>query len=152
MKNKTIEPDEPSEPLRAAADAAECTGTRPLEQFHAAMRILTGKWKGEILWTLVRGKLRFGELRRAIPGMTQHMLTTQLRDLERHRLVKRTIYPEVPPRVEYELTPSAQALRPVFEEIGRWVEEHASELKLAADESGQHDDSARTHPGRGDAL
>ncbi len=69
--------------------------------------MLTGKWKGEIIWLLSQGKHRFGELRRSIPGVTQHMLTTQLRDLEANGLVRRTVYAEVPPRVEYEITPSA---------------------------------------------
>lgn len=96
------------------------------------MRMLTGKWKGEILWRLGHGTLRFGELRRAIPGITQHMLTTQLRDLEAHGLVKRTIYPEVPPRVEYELTPSARDLGAVFREIRTWSDKHAASLNLTA--------------------
>ncbi|CAN7629681.1 helix-turn-helix transcriptional regulator [Bosea sp. LjRoot90] len=96
------------------------------------MRMLTGKWKGEILWRLGQGTLRFGELRRSIPGITQHMLTTQLRDLEAHGLVKRTIYPEVPPRVEYELTPSARDLRAVFREIRAWSDKHAVSLNLTA--------------------
>ncbi len=52
------------------------------------------------------------------------MLTTQLRDLEANGLVKRTVYPEVPPRVEYEMTPSAKALKPVFDELYRWAQEH----------------------------
>ena len=96
----------------------------------AAMRLITGKWKGEILWSLKDDKRRFGELMRAIPGITQHMLTTQLRDLESHGLVKRTIYAEVPPRVEYELTPVAHDLRPVFDEIHRWADQHADMLRL----------------------
>lgn len=109
-----------------------------MERFHATMRILTGKWKGEILWLLVHGRLRFGELRRSLPGITQHMLTTQLRDLERDGLVLRTCYAEVPPRVEYELSPAAMALRPVFEEIIRWSERHAAALRLdAMDPAGQ---------------
>src|SRR6516162_8312232 len=91
-----------------------------LPQFHRALRVLAGKWKSEILWQLVQRKQRFGELRHSIPGVTQHMLTTQLRDLESEGLVKRTVYPEVPPRVEYEITPSAKALRPVFDELFRW--------------------------------
>ncbi|WNJ94093.1 helix-turn-helix domain-containing protein [Bosea sp. 685] len=107
------------------------------------MRILTGKWKGEILWELTQGTLRFGELRRAIPGITQHMLTAQLRDLERHGLVKRTLYAEVPPRVEYELTRAAFDLRPVFEEIQRWSEAHAIILHHAADEAEPHDGLTR---------
>ncbi|MGY3155559.1 winged helix-turn-helix transcriptional regulator [Bradyrhizobium elkanii] len=82
------------------------------------------KWKGDILWQLVERKRRFGELRQSIPGVTQHMLTTQLRDLEANGLVKRTVYPEVPPRVEYEMTPSAKALKPVFDELYRWAQEH----------------------------
>lgn len=96
------------------------------------MRMLTGKWKGEILWRLGQGTLRFGELRRSIPGITQHMLTTQLRDLEAHGLVTRTIYPEVPPRVEYELTPSARDLSTVFREIRAWSDRRAAALNLTA--------------------
>ncbi|MDZ4367500.1 MAG: helix-turn-helix domain-containing protein [Afipia sp.] len=86
--------------------------------------MLTGKWKGEILWQLSQGKHRFGELRRAIPEVTQHMLTVQLRDLEADGLVKRTVFPEIPPRVEYEITPSAMALRPVLDELFKWSQEH----------------------------
>ena len=115
--------------MKASAPAEVCRG-RPMERFHAAMRILTGKWKGEILWQLVHGRRRFGELRRAIPGITQHMLTAQLRDLEQHGLLTRTCYAEVPPRVEYELTPVALDLQPVFDEIIRWSENHAARLKL----------------------
>jgi DNA-binding HxlR family transcriptional regulator len=86
-----------------------------------ALAILTGKWKLEILWLLNQRLHRFGELRRAIPGITQHMLTAQLRELEADGLVKRTIYPEVPPRVEYEITPKARSLKPVFDAILRWA-------------------------------
>ena len=95
-----------------------------VQHFHRALGVLAGKWKGDILWQLVQRKHRFGELRQSIPGVTQHMLTTQLRDLEANGLVKRTVYPEVPPRVEYEITPSAQALKPVFDELFKWSQEH----------------------------
>ena len=94
------------------------------QTFHRALGVLAGKWKGDILWRLVQRKHRFGELRQSIPGVTQHMLTTQLRDLENSGLVKRTVYPEVPPRVEYEITASARALKPVFDELFRWSQEH----------------------------
>ena len=116
MKKKTIGP---GEDLSAREP---CKGG--LTQFHRALRVLAGKWKSEIIWQLVQRKQRFGELRQSIPGVTQHMLTTQLRDLEADGLVKRTVYPEVPPRVEYEITPSAKALRPVFDELFRWSQEH----------------------------
>ena len=108
--------------LRDPAHVMTCT--------RAALRLITGKWKGEIMWCLKDDKRRFGELMRAIPGITQHMLTAQLRDLERHGLITRTVYAEVPPRVEYELTPVAHDLRPVFDEIHRWADQHADTLRL----------------------
>jgi DNA-binding HxlR family transcriptional regulator len=117
MKNMTIEKKDD------ISTAKPCPSAE-MSQFHSALRVLAGKWKGEIIWRLVQRKHRFGELRQSIPGVTQHMLTTQLRDLEADGLVKRTVYPEVPPRVEYEITPSAQALRPVFDELFRWSQEH----------------------------
>jgi DNA-binding HxlR family transcriptional regulator len=106
-------------------EGQECPSERARAQLHRALRVLSGKWKGEILWQLVDGKQRFGQLRRGIPDVTQHMLTTQLRDLESEGLVKRTVFPEVPPRVEYEMTPAARALRPVFDELFRWANAHA---------------------------
>ncbi|MCC8963113.1 helix-turn-helix transcriptional regulator [Bradyrhizobium sp. Pear76] len=118
MKKLTIEAAEPP-----AAASEPCNGDLSA-QFHRALSVLAGKWKGDILWQLVDRKRRFGELRQSIPGVTQHMLTTQLRDLEANGLVKRTVYPEVPPRVEYEMTPSAKALKPVFDELYRWAQEH----------------------------
>jgi DNA-binding HxlR family transcriptional regulator len=111
--------------------------------FHAALKLLTGKWKAEILWSLKDGKLRFGELMRAIPGITQHMLTTQLRELERHGLVTRTVFPEVPPRVEYERTDAARDLRIVFEAIRHWSEQHGDSLNLEADGEDQEDEAPR---------
>ncbi len=129
MKNKT-NGETPTD--FCAADAAKA-------QFERALGMLTGKWKGEIIWLLSQGKHRFGELRRSIPGVTQHMLTTQLRDLEADGLVRRTVYAEVPPRVEYEITPSAQALRPVFEELYKWSQEYG--FPDAKDRSARENDS-----------
>jgi DNA-binding HxlR family transcriptional regulator len=130
MENQTIGSSSLGSGAETGVESDACPSAAAVEQFHAAMRILTGKWKGEILWRLGQGTLRFGELRRSIPGITQHMLTTQLRDLEAHGLVKRTIYPEVPPRVEYELTPSARDLGTVFREIWAWSDRHATSLNL----------------------
>lgn len=132
MKNNTIGLAHPGGDLESLTESDTCSSEAAVGQFHAAMRMLTGKWKGEILWQLGQGTLRFGELRRSIPGITQHMLTTQLRDLEAYGLVKRTIYAEVPPRVEYELTPSAHDLRAVFREIRTWSDKHAASLDLKA--------------------
>src|SRR5207245_8416065 len=70
----------------------------------AALKVLEGRWKLTILFELFNGKtLRFSELERAIPGITQKMLIQQLRDLERHGVVRRIVYPVVPPKVEYTL-------------------------------------------------
>lgn len=92
-------------------------------QFRRAVGMISGRWKLEILWLLNQGTHRFGELKRALPGITQHMLTAQLRALEKDGLISRTIYAEVPPRVEYEITPAARRLRPIFVEIVKWAEE-----------------------------
>ena len=93
-------------------------------EFRRAVGMISGRWKLEILWLLSHGKRRFGELKRGLPGITQHMLTAQLRALERDGLIKRTIFAEVPPRVEYENTDAARRLRPIFIEIVKWAEEH----------------------------
>jgi DNA-binding HxlR family transcriptional regulator len=93
-------------------------------EFRRAVGMINGRWKLEILWLLSHGTRRFGELKRGLPGITQHMLTAQLRALERDGLIKRTIFAEVPPRVEYESTDAARRLRPIFIEIVKWAEEH----------------------------
>ncbi|MFK3647594.1 winged helix-turn-helix transcriptional regulator [Lysobacter enzymogenes] len=89
-------------------------------EIRAAFAVFAGKWKLEILWLLSQRMHRFNELKRAIPGVTQHMLTQQLRELENDGVVRRTVYPEIPPRVEYEITEDARRLRPVFEAIFAW--------------------------------
>lgn len=89
-----------------------------------AFSLLSGKWKLEIMWLLNHRVYRFGELRKAIPGITQHMLTAQLRELEADGLVARTIFAEVPPRVEYAITAKARALEPTMTALAAWWSEH----------------------------
>lgn len=117
------------------ADCAGCRVPAPAEvrRFQAALRAITGKWKVEIICALVDGPRRFGELRRCLPGVTQHMLTAQLRELERDGLVLRTAHAEVPPRVEYELTEAAYALEPVFEALVGWSGRHGHVLRTGAE-------------------
>ncbi len=98
------------------------------EEMRRAFALLSGKWKLEIMWLLNQRIYRFGELRKAIPGITQHMLTTQLRELEADGLVSRTIYPEVPPRVEYEITEKARGLGPTMEALTKWWEQYGDSL------------------------
>ncbi|WP_373353164.1 winged helix-turn-helix transcriptional regulator [Pseudoroseicyclus sp. CXY001] len=88
------------------------------------LAILSGRWKLLILFQLFGGGvMRFSELERAIPGISQKMLVQQLRQLEEHGVVTRTIHPEVPPRVEYGLTDWGRALCPRLDALLLWAEE-----------------------------
>jgi DNA-binding HxlR family transcriptional regulator len=118
MKNQT---GMEKQTLTVPADGEWCAPTPvELNQFRQAMNKVIGKWKIDILWVLLAGPMRFGELRRALPGITQHMLTAQLRALEADQLVSRTAYAEIPPRVEYALTENAYALKPIFLDLLAW--------------------------------
>lgn len=86
--------------------------------------LIDGKWKGVILYHLQEGTQRFGELRRRMPGITQRMLTKQLRALEGDDLIVRKVYAEVPPRVEYKLSDTGERLRPVIDVLKRWGEDY----------------------------
>jgi DNA-binding HxlR family transcriptional regulator len=87
-----------------------------------AIRMLEGRWKMVIIFHLFdRGTLRFSELERAIPAVTQKMLIHQLRDLERDGIVSRRVFPQVPPKVEYELTPWGQAMCPALDGLLEWA-------------------------------
>jgi DNA-binding HxlR family transcriptional regulator len=88
----------------------------------SAFRILEGRWKMVIIFHLFgRGTLRFSELERAIPAVSQKMLIQQLRELERDGVVRRTVYPQVPPRVEYDLTDWGQAMCPALDALLEWA-------------------------------
>lgn len=90
-----------------------------------SLELLSGKWKPRILWKLhQQGVLRFGEFKRALPDITAKMLTQQLRELERDGLVNRTVYPEVPPRVEYSLSEFGETLKPILDMIAQWGTTH----------------------------
>ncbi|MDM8167295.1 helix-turn-helix domain-containing protein [Roseovarius sp.] len=87
-----------------------------------ALKVIEGRWKLEILFQLFGGQvLRFSELERAIPEVSQKMLIQQLRQLESDGVVRRTVYPEVPPRVEYGLTDWGQALCPALDALLGWA-------------------------------
>jgi DNA-binding HxlR family transcriptional regulator len=88
----------------------------------AALRILEGRWKMVIIFHLfARGKLRFSELEKAIPAVSQKMLIQQLRELERDGVVRRTVYPQVPPKVEYDLTGWGKAMCPALDALLEWA-------------------------------
>ncbi|MBO9123269.1 MULTISPECIES: winged helix-turn-helix transcriptional regulator [unclassified Rhizobium] len=92
----------------------------------ATLSFLDGKWKGVILFHLMEGTLRFNELRRKLPSVTQRMMTKQLRELEECGLVSRTVFAVVPPRVDYALTPLGKTLKPVIAALAAWGEENIS--------------------------
>ncbi|MCJ8162825.1 winged helix-turn-helix transcriptional regulator [Acinetobacter zhairhuonensis] len=91
----------------------------------AAIGILDGKWKSIILWHLLtEHTLRFSEIRKRIPNVTQRMLTNQLRELEEDGIIHRQVYPQVPPKVEYSLTPLGMSLREILMALKAWGDEH----------------------------
>ncbi len=82
--------------------------------------LIGGKWKALILWHLREHTLRFSELKKTLPKITQKMLTQQLRELEASGLVTRYIYTQVPPKVEYSLTPTGKSLLPILDTLCQW--------------------------------
>ena len=86
----------------------------------ATIDMIGGKYKALILWHLVDSPHRFGELRRLIPQATQKMLTQQLRELEKDNLVIRTVYPVVPPKVEYRLSDLGKSIKPILDAMRKW--------------------------------
>ncbi|MFH8293674.1 winged helix-turn-helix transcriptional regulator [Streptomyces sp. NPDC018059] len=85
------------------------------------LTLLNGPWATLIVRELLHGPLRFNQLRDALPGISPHTLTSRLRQFERHGIVIRTTYAEIPPRVVYELTPLGEGLRDVLEAMGTWA-------------------------------
>lgn len=100
-------------------------------EIEVVLEIISGKWVSLILWTLgSQGVKRFGELKRLLPGVTQKMLTQQLRTLEKNNMVSRKVYPEVPPIVEYSLTPMGQELMPILRDMDAFGKTYISHQNL----------------------
>ncbi|RKQ35524.1 winged helix-turn-helix transcriptional regulator [Oceanobacillus halophilus] len=90
-----------------------------------ALGILVGKWKPIILLHLLKeGTQRFSELKRSLPGITQKMLTKQLRELEEEDIIERVVYPQVPPKVEYSITEYGRSLEPILHAMHEWGTKH----------------------------
>lgn len=89
------------------------------------------KWSVMVVGHLARGTMRFNELRNAIGGISQRMLTLSLRNLERDGLVTRTVFPEIPPRVEYSLTELGRTLTQPLDALWQWAAEHQDEVREA---------------------
>ena len=100
--------------------------------YHCALDVtmdfIGGKWKTVVLWYLREGTLRFGELKKQIPTITEKMLSLQLKELERDGIITRKVYAEVPPRVEYCLTEEGKSLLPILEELALWGRNRAQKF------------------------
>ena len=90
--------------------------------------MISDKWKVLILRDLLNGTMRFSELRRSIGNVSQKVLTANLRQMERDGLVHREVYPEVPPRVEYSLTPLGRSLKPVLDSLEKWGYQYKAQM------------------------
>ena len=95
----------------------DCSNGCPVE---AALEQIAGKWKGMIIFHLLGGTQRFNELSRLVGNVTQRSLTKQLRELEQDGIIRREVFAEVPPRVEYSLTEKGRSLRPAIEALADW--------------------------------
>lgn len=107
--------------------------------------VIGGKWKAIILFHLIDGPKRFNEFRRLYPGMTQFMLTLQLRDLERDGIIHREVYKQVPPKVEYSLTEFGLTLKPIILDMKKWgitYKNRVDDIRLqtAVQEKGEKED------------
>lgn len=101
--------------------------------FELALCVMGGKWKPIILYHLGNeGVLRYGQLKRGLPEVTDRMLTRQLRELEQDGLVLRQVYRQVPPKVEYSLTPQGLGLFPILKEMRDWGREYEADMGGAA--------------------
>lgn len=100
---------------------AKCTGVCPVE---TTLKVIGGKWKILILFHLHDGAKRFSELRRAMPMVTEKMLTKQLKELTKDGVISRKVYPQVPPKVEYSVTRYGNTLHPIIHAMCRWGLEH----------------------------
>lgn len=103
----------------------------------ATLEVIGGKWKGIILFHLLTERRRFSDFRRLMPEIAQRTLTRQLRDLESEGIISRTIYPVMPPKVEYDLTEYGKTLEPVILACKVWGTQHLQRAPQAADATRQ---------------
>lgn len=100
-------------------------------RFHRAVELIGGRWTGAVIRLLLNGRMRFAELRSAIPDISDRMLSERLRELEAEGIVARIVVPETPVRVEYELTEKGRALEHALAAVGKWAERWVTEPKPA---------------------
>lgn len=89
-----------------------------------SLKIVGGRWKPAILCRVVYGPMRYSELKKSIEGISERMLVAQLRELEKDQVIERLVYAEVPPRVEYRLTPLGETMQPMLSAMSEWGNLH----------------------------
>lgn len=115
-------------------------------RFHKAVELVGRRWTGAVIHLLLNGRMRYAELRDAIPDISDRMLSERLRELEAEGILARTVVPETPVRVEYELTPKGRALQSALAEIGKWAERWIADDRTSRADAGH--DAKRARAGR----
>lgn len=110
----------------------------PICPVETTLTLISDRWKVLILRDLFTGTKRFGELKKSLSGISQKVLTANLRDMEQNGLLTRKAYPEVPPRVEYSLTELGRSLKPVLDAMWDWGENYKSKNAVSQQENGGH--------------
>lgn len=103
--------------------------TRLTCEVEITLDVIGGRWKVLIIRELMSGVKRFGELQRALQGITQKMLTQQLREMEEDGIIHREVYPQIPPKVEYSLTALGESLQPILNAMHEWAVKHSSQIR-----------------------
>ena len=111
--------------LESANSSEAGASARAIER---TLDVIGGKWTVQILRDLFEGTRRFGQLQQSLAGVSPKMLIARLRELEERGLVTRTLYPEIPPRVEYSLTDDGRTLRPIIEAMAAWGQTHGAHI------------------------
>jgi DNA-binding HxlR family transcriptional regulator len=101
-------------------------------RFHRAVELIGGRWTGAVIQLLFPGRMRFAQLRAAIPDISDRMLSERLRELETEQIIERIVIPETPVRVEYELTEKGRALEHALGAVGKWAEKWVTDPEPAA--------------------
>ncbi len=115
MSGTTVNPEQVSESLTQPALTEVCP------HFHAAIELIGKRWSGAIIWALSHGPLRYAELKRAVPGLSDRLLSQRLRELEAAGLMNRTVEGGLPVKVTYELTEKGEALGPAIHALRGWA-------------------------------
>jgi len=117
-------------------------------RFHRAIELIGSRWTGAILQTLLQGKTRYAAIKGSIPDLTDRMLSERLRSLEGEGLVIRSVIPDTPVRVEYELTRKGLELQNALKEIGNWAERWIPLESVAHDEAAEKSNVGKQRPAR----